>query len=254
MPDLRRGEKQARAEKDFLKGDSVEVIAVRYGVTVRTVYRWAALKHWGQKARMLVESDYQLVPVKAAADIQMRRKDVVSLAAVKKTGETLHLRDEELPHPIEDEQASEAELDDEEFLPEQTAEPAKKPTDEEMQQLEEMAAEDEPKPEPIAVVAQPQNVTPIRKRFRSQIDELEVIENAIVSTDLLFRTMTSPDQKGFIDTKGIGSTASALVRLLEYRRRINPPTVLELAELAIELNVKPEDFVKALREKWRLRA
>ena len=93
---------------------------------------------------------------------------------------------------------------------------------------------------------------------RTKIDELLIVENAIVSLDSLLYSMCGGNgeegaSKG-IDTRGVGGVAGALVRLLEYRRKVEPPTAAELAEIAISLNIRPDEFLTALREAWRLRA
>lgn len=87
------------------------------------------------------------------------------------------------------------------------------------------------------------------RRTMSRIDEVLIIEDAIESlSDLLARDNIS------VNSPGVGSTASALVRLLEYRRKISPPTATELAEAAIAHGIAPEDFITELQKQWRLRA
>ena len=88
---------------------------------------------------------------------------------------------------------------------------------------------------------------PVRKRKR--LDEQEIIEEAIESlSSLLKKDHVS------INSPGVGSAASALVRLLEYRRKICPPTVVDLAEAAIALGVTPQEFMAELERQWQLRA
>lgn len=89
---------------------------------------------------------------------------------------------------------------------------------------------------------------PSVRRQKSQVDEVEIVENAIVSLDSLL-SCCSPE-----DTRGVGGIAGALVKLLEYRRKIQPPTAAELAEQAIALDLRPDEFMQALRDAWRLRA
>lgn len=94
-----------------------------------------------------------------------------------------------------------------------------------------------------------------QQRERQQIDEVAILESAIVSLDLVLAGMSGGGMDDRpIDTRGIGSVAGALVKLLEYRRKIEPPTVAALAEMAIELGVSPTEFMKALSENWQQRA
>ncbi|GEM_PF-2605046 len=104
---------------------------------------------------------------------------------------------------------------------------------------------------------------PMRARalgHRNELNEVEIVEDAIYSlsalvTGCLRGGITDDEERTTpIDTRGIGGTASALVRLLEYRRKLKPPTAAELAELAIAMNVRPDEFLTALKDAWRLRA
>lgn len=92
------------------------------------------------------------------------------------------------------------------------------------------------------------------RRQRGQIDELEIVEGAIVNLDLLLSGMCGASEDRPIDTRGIGSTAGALVKLLEYRRKIQPPTAAELAEQMIALGIPPTELVAELKRQWQLRA
>lgn len=95
---------------------------------------------------------------------------------------------------------------------------------------------------------------PVRVRQRGEIDELEIVEGAIVSLDLLLSGMSSAGEERPIDTRGIGTTAGALVKLLEYRRKIQPKTAAEVADMAIALGIPPAEFVQELKRAWQLRA
>lgn len=69
----------------------------------------------------------------------------------------------------------------------------------------------------------------------------EIIENAIadLSADLVDAPIKSKE-----------SAVTALVRLLEYREKINPTTATDLAERAISLGISPEQFLEELRQAW----
>lgn len=106
----------------------------------------------------------------------------------------------------------------------------------------------------------PTDPTPYRnppsvRRQKSQVDEFEIVENAIVSLDLLLGSMGGMSDDGRpVDTRGVGGIAGALVKLLEYRRKIQPPSAAELAEQVIALGISPTEFARELREQWHLRA
>lgn len=81
-----------------------------------------------------------------------------------------------------------------------------------------------------------------------RIDEVLIVEDAIEAlSGLLQRDNIS------VNSPGVGSTASALVRLLEYRRKLEPPTASELAEVAIAQGISPHEFMEELQKQWRLR-
>lgn len=96
----------------------------------------------------------------------------------------------------------------------------------------------------------PEGHTSPHRRERRTIDELETVEGAICSLALLIDFSNDHDHQ--IDTRGIGGIASALVRLLEYRRKISPPTAAALADQVIELGISPSEFVGELKQKWQL--
>lgn len=80
-----------------------------------------------------------------------------------------------------------------------------------------------------------------------ELEELEVINLAIAD-------LAAALGSGETDSRSLGGIAGGLVRLLEYRRKIQPRTAAELAEVAIAMGVSPDQFMAALREQWRLRA
>lgn len=108
-------------------------------------------------------------------------------------------------------------------------------------------------PPPASTHNNPPSVRP--RRQRGEVDELEIVEDAIENlATLLGCSGMSDGSDRPIDTRGIGGIAGALVKLLEYRRKIQPPTAAELAEQAIAMGVSPDQFMQALRDAWRLRA
>lgn len=78
------------------------------------------------------------------------------------------------------------------------------------------------------------------------IDEMEVIDGAISD---LSAALASTE-----DVRSLGGLAGGLVRLLEYRRKVSPPTAAEMAEQLLALGISPSEFVKELRAKWQLKA
>jgi transposase-like protein len=106
---------------------------------------------------------------------------------------------------------------------------------------------------PVERRDEPVKVRP--RRQRGQVDELEIVESAIVNLDLLLGCMcgASGDDRP-VDTRGVGTTAGALVKLLEYRRKVQPPTAAELAEQVLALNINPAEFAQELKRAWQLRA
>ncbi len=78
------------------------------------------------------------------------------------------------------------------------------------------------------------------------IDELTVVNGAIADLSAALSAVE--------DERALGGLAGGLVRLLEYRRKTNPPTVGELADQLIALGIDPTDFVMELRRRWQLEA
>lgn len=88
---------------------------------------------------------------------------------------------------------------------------------------------------------------PRRNRRDSTLDEIAIVEDAIWSLSGLL----CGGEGISVNSPGVGSTASALVRLLEYRRKIAPPTAADLAEQAIALGYSPQEFAAELRRQWQ---
>ncbi|MEH1808462.1 hypothetical protein [Nostoc sp.] len=53
---------------------------------------------------------------------------------------------------------------------------------------------------------------------------------------------------------GKGSMATALVKLIELKRKLKPETIADLVERAIELDIGPEEFLTELKNAWQRRA
>lgn len=115
-----------------------------------------------------------------------------------------------------------------------------------------------PKPKPVNTATPTPNREPIRARSlrrRGEIDEFQIVEDAIdCLSGLLIGMSAGPEDNRQIDTRGIGGTAGALVKLLEYRRKIAPPTAREMAEQVLMLGIDPKEFARELRERWLQRA
>lgn len=88
----------------------------------------------------------------------------------------------------------------------------------------------------------------VKRAAEDGIDEVEIVTTTIISLHQLVADMTSGD--GPVDTRGIGGVAGALVKMLEYRRRINPPGLEDLVEQVIAMGYSPEDFVHELAAMW----
>lgn len=102
-------------------------------------------------------------------------------------------------------------------------------------------------PPPASTHTNPPAIRPHR-RGGEALNELEIIETAIFDVAAAMTTASSED------VRSLGGLASGLVRLMEYRRKVQPPTAAALAEQVIEMGISPADFTRELREKWQLRA
>ncbi|HEY9646971.1 MAG TPA: hypothetical protein V6C88_11405 [Chroococcidiopsis sp.] len=105
-----------------------------------------------------------------------------------------------------------------------------------------------------AATAGHQNPPSVRRRRDQPIDERAIVDDAIISLSDMLTGMNNRGEDVPVDTRGVGGVAGALVRLFEYRRKINPPTAADLAEMAIALGVSPTEFVAELKAKWQQRA
>ncbi|MEH2201194.1 hypothetical protein [Nostoc sp.] len=83
-----------------------------------------------------------------------------------------------------------------------------------------------------------------RRRDTSEgLDDIEVIQSAIAD---IHGSLPGAEL-------GKGSMATALVKLIELKRKLKPETVADLVERAIELEVAPEEFMTELRNAWQRR-
>lgn len=84
-----------------------------------------------------------------------------------------------------------------------------------------------------------------RRRDTSEgLDDIQVVEDAIadIHTSLPGAEM------------GKGSMATALVKLIELKRKLKPETIADLVERVIELGIGPEEFLTELNNAWQKRA
>lgn len=99
---------------------------------------------------------------------------------------------------------------------------------------------------PPPIIATPAPLLP-HHRQPQEIDEVEIINDAIASLSAIL-------SGGAEDTRGIGGIATGLCRLIELRNKLVPKTAADLADMAINLNISPTDFIHALKDKWEKRA
>lgn len=82
-----------------------------------------------------------------------------------------------------------------------------------------------------------------RRDTIERLDDVEVVEDAIAD---IHRCLPGAEL-------GKGSMATALVKLIELKRKLKPETIADLVERAIELDVGPEEFLAELRNAWQRR-
>ncbi|MBN3875221.1 helix-turn-helix domain-containing protein [Nostoc sp. JL23] len=84
-----------------------------------------------------------------------------------------------------------------------------------------------------------------RRRDTSEdLDDVRVVESAIAN---IHDSLPGAEL-------GKGSMATALVKLIELKRKLKPETVADLVERAIELDIGPEEFLSELKNAWQRRA
>lgn len=103
----------------------------------------------------------------------------------------------------------------------------------------------EPKNEPIEMVPYQRQTPKPARRF----DESAIVDDVIAN---LVNALTS--DRLSVTSPGVGSAVGALVKLMEYRRKIQPPTAKEWAEQAIALGISPHEIARELRDGWRQQA
>ncbi|HYX14889.1 MAG TPA: hypothetical protein VE944_11095 [Nostoc sp.] len=80
-----------------------------------------------------------------------------------------------------------------------------------------------------------------RQRNFGGLDDIEVVESAIAD---IHGSLPGAEL-------GKGSMATALVKLIELKRKLKPETVADLVERAIELDIGPEEFLAELKNAWQ---
>lgn len=88
---------------------------------------------------------------------------------------------------------------------------------------------------------------PTRRSGPQDFDEIEILTSAIASLSGIL-------SGGSEDTRGIGSVATGLCRLIELRNKLLPKTAADLADMAISLGISPQEFIRALSDKWEKQA
>lgn len=80
------------------------------------------------------------------------------------------------------------------------------------------------------------------KRRADEFDALEMVDDAIA--------VLSAALHGEVDPRAIGGIANSLRGLLEYRRKLCPPTAAEMVEQIVALGIPPAEFVREWKEVW----
>jgi hypothetical protein len=98
----------------------------------------------------------------------------------------------------------------------------------------------------IQLQPKPRTQTPrpeYRQRDIGGSEDLEVIESAIAD---IHSSLPGAEM-------GKGSMATALVKLIELKRKLKPETIADLVERVIELGIGPEEFLAELKNAWQQR-
>lgn len=78
-------------------------------------------------------------------------------------------------------------------------------------------------------------------RNRPKVSPIQVLNDAIADISAEIAVTEAKSKEG---------CASTLARLLETQRALFPPNADELAAIAVQLNIKPQDFLEALKKRW----
>jgi transposase-like protein len=97
-----------------------------------------------------------------------------------------------------------------------------------------------------ATVGKAQAVARAPRKTQRDFDALELVDDAIA--------ILSGSMHGDVDPRAIGGIANSLRGLIEFRRKLCPPTAADLVEQAIALGISPAEFARELREAWGKRA
>lgn len=94
---------------------------------------------------------------------------------------------------------------------------------------------------------EPSTHPPIRPRIpKGDLDELEIIDNAIV--------MLSTALSGEVPAQSLGSIAGGIVKLFDRRDKVQPKTAIDVAQMALSLGLSPIELARAMREECQNKA
>jgi hypothetical protein len=93
-----------------------------------------------------------------------------------------------------------------------------------------------------------------RKTDRPPVRAKANSDDALAIADSVIADLQGEMVRGDITAKDKSAVANSLKAWVEYRRKIKPPTVADLVDLAIELDVGPDEFLTELRKAWKRKA
>lgn len=79
-------------------------------------------------------------------------------------------------------------------------------------------------------------------------------DDALSIADTVISDLQGELVRGDVTAKDKAAVANSLKAWVEFRRKLKPPTVADLVELAIELGITPDEFLTSLRDAWTKRA
>lgn len=88
-----------------------------------------------------------------------------------------------------------------------------------------------------------------RRQPPGEMDLLQTVEFAIADASTVLSSASEMN-----NAQGFGSAAGALVRLIELRLKLQPLTAKDLAEAAIRMGLRPNEFMQELRDAWQKQA